>query len=186
MSNLRILRLNNCNPNLTTLSTDKSSFTYKLDPDLVNLGRCLVEVVSGVVTLTSQALSGDANSAINATSVIVPTNVNMVLIGSNIPQVGMDSFTGGDPTILGFAPFNTTTPSAATAGTTGSAVTIPNVVPIIGQNNVFLCDKLPSQIEISKLYWSIAATPILSAANNYTTNALPVEIILKLTFIDME
>ena len=46
MSNLRILNIENTG-NLISESADKSTFTINLPEDLVNMGRCLVEVVSG-------------------------------------------------------------------------------------------------------------------------------------------
>ena len=73
MSNVKILRLNNATDNPKVIQdTDKSGFKYNLDQDLINNGRCLVEVISGWSQITQQTLTG-AN--ITATARIVPNNI---------------------------------------------------------------------------------------------------------------
>ncbi len=177
MSNLRILRLTNTNENVVRLSTDKSSFFYKIPEDLVNMGRCVVEVVSGSVQITRQPV-GQAS-----TSRIVPTNIPVLLVRSNIEQLGTDSYTGGDGNILGTCLLQNTAPSAeTTAGsTTSNAVSFSQSSPL-----TFLCNSLPSEVFVEKLYYTDAVSPVLTAANSYTTNNLPMEVVLKLTFLDME
>jgi len=177
MSNLRILRLTNTNENVVRLSTDKSSFFYKIPEDLVNMGRCVVEVVSGSVQITRQP-TGQAS-----TSRIVPTNIPVLLVRSNIEQLGTDSYTGGDGNILGTCLLQNTAPaSEVLAGsTTQNAVPFSQTSPL-----TFLCNQLPSEVFVEKLYYTDAVAPVLTPANSYTTNNLPMEVVLKLTFLDME
>ena len=100
MSNIKILRLNNCavNPKLI-VNTDKSGFSYIIEPDTVNKGRCLVEVISGWSNITQQTLDG--NGVVDATVRIVPNNISNLVIRSNILQEGEDTLTGGGGLILG-------------------------------------------------------------------------------------
>lgn len=188
MSNLRILRITNTNLNLITETANKSSFTFNVPEDLCNLGRCIVEVTSGWVQVTRQTV--DANGDVDAiVGRIVPANIPLLLVRSNIEQSGNDSFTGGNPNILGTCLLQNTSISSANvfagAGTGTGAVT-KNVAEFTGEPHTFLCDRLPSEVFIEKLYYSDAQPPALIPAVNYTTRTLPMEIVLKLTFIDME
>ena len=82
MSNLRILSIENIG-NLVDESTDKSSFTINIPEDMINLGRCLVELQSGFVQV--QRTTVDASGNIDATiGRIVPSNINALLIRTNI------------------------------------------------------------------------------------------------------
>ena len=190
MSNLRILRLSNVNTNLVTLSDDLSSFTFITPENLVNMGRCIVEVVSGVVQITNE---GETDGTITGINRIVPTSVPMLIVRSNISQAGIDSYSGGEPNILGVCPL--TNPAPAQTGDpdwafTGAASSTSNCVSFASTSHTFLCERLPSQILIEKMYWSNAQYPVLTPANNYGAGAgqkiLPLEIILKLTFLDLE
>ena len=176
MSNLRVLRLTNTNENVVRLSTDKSSFYYKIPEDLVNMGRCVVEVISGSVQITRQTAN------LSSISRIVPANIPVLLIRSNIDQVGTDSYTGGDGNILGTCLLHNTLSTKIPDGfMTTNAASFCQTSP-----HTFLCNQLPSEIFIEKLYYTDVASPVLVPAASYTTNILPVEIVLKLTFIDME
>jgi hypothetical protein len=186
MSNLRILRLTNVG-NQVEESTDKSSFTFKIPEDLINLGRCLVEVESGYVQVTRQTV--DANDDVDAiVGRIVPSNIPLLLIRSNIEQVGVDSFSSANPNIIATCLLQNTSISAANvfagAGTGTGGITL-NVAPITGEKT-FLCNRLPTECLVEKMYLSDAVTPALIPAVNYTTRTLPMEIVLKLTFIDMD
>jgi len=180
MSNVKILRLNNCgtNPNIIQ-DTDNSGFRYTLNPDLINNGRCLVEVISGWSQITQQTLG---NSIITATTRIVPNNIPQLVIRSNILQEGEDTLTGGGGLILGTMSLSNIvyTGNTPISGTTNSG--------FFNQNDSlsFICDKLPSQIHLERLYWSADATPILKPAvlPSQTPALLPFEVVLKLTFID--
>ena len=58
----------------------------------------------------------------------------------------------------------------------------------------FICERLPSQIHLERLYWTDdpstpASIPRLQPANNISVlnpPLIPFEVVLKLTFIDME
>lgn len=187
MSNVKILRLNNCGNNPKVVQdTDKSGFKYYLDQDLINNGRCLVEVISGWSQITQQTLD---NGVINGTTRIVPNNIPQLVIRSNILQEGEDTITGGGGLILGtMSLVNTTASSGSIAGSTTSNSAYFN------QNDSlsFICEKLPSQIHLERLYWSDdpstpTSIPALVPANNISLLApplIPFEVVLKLTFID--
>lgn len=191
MSNVKILRLNNCANNSRVIQdTDKSGFKYLLDQDLINNGRCLIEVISGWSQITQQTLS--EGGAINATSRIVPNNIPQLVIRSNILQEGEDTITGGGGLILGTMCLTTTT--AASGTITGSTST--NSVNFNQNDSLsFICERLPSQIHLERLYWSqdpatAAHIPVLLPADNIDTDGvnhlIPFEVVLKITFIDME
>lgn len=183
MSNIRILRLTNMNPDVVRLSTDKSSFYYKVPEDLVNMGRCVVEVLSGTVQITYDGVGGGTEpKGVTEGFRIVPANVPTLLIRSNITQEGTDSYTNGSGNILGSCVL-TNRYNATVRSTTAAA--LAQTSPL-----TFLCPQLPSEVFVEKLYYTqadsaaTAHTPALTAANKYDTNVLPMEIVLKLTFID--
>ena len=99
MSNLKILRLNNTasNPKLS-LVDNNSGFKFVLDESLRNMGRCVVEVISGWSQITKQTLNG---GNVNATDRILPNNIPQLVIRSNLAQEGEDTTTGGSGMILG-------------------------------------------------------------------------------------
>jgi hypothetical protein len=161
MSNLKILRLNSLDSQTVSLSTDKSSFTFNLDQDLINMGRCLVEVIGGVVQITAD---DDKNSK------VVDADIAIIVLRSNIQQEGISTETGGSGTILGqFTEVENKT-SASLAQTS----------PL-----TFICNQLPSQILLERMNYTAADPSVLEAANTYTTRPLLFSVDLKLTFIDM-
>lgn len=174
MSNLKILRLNNTasNPKLS-LTNNNSGFKYILDPALVNMGRCIVEVISGWSQITKQTLAG---GNVNATDRILPNNIPQLCIRSNIQQEGEDTLTGGDGLILGTMSLVNTNGTQSESSNSG----------FFNQNDSlkFLCNKLPSQIEIERLYYN--DNNLLVNADNLAGNELvPMEVVLQLTFLDM-
>ena len=188
MSNVKILRLNNCSGNPKVIQdTDRSGFTYTVNQDLVNQGRCLVEVISGWSNITSQTLS---EGNIDATLRIVPNNIPNLIIRSNILQEGEDTITGGGGLILGtICLVNTTghTPSSSEVGSTTTNCGSINQTESLS----FICEKLPSQIHLERLYYSYTSgvndIPQLLPANNISLLSppiIPFEVVLKLTFID--
>ncbi len=187
MSNVKILRLNNCGISRITQDGDKSGFKYLLDQDLINNGRCLVEVISGWSQITQQTLTG-AN--ISATTRIVPNNIPQLVIRSNILQEGEDTITGAGGLILGTMCL---TNLDAVSGT-NSALSTNSASFNQNDSLSFICERLPSQIHLQRLYWTDnpadpTSIPVLQQANNISIlNAplIPFEVVLKLTFIDME
>ena len=183
MSNIKILRLNNCavNPKLI-VNTDKSGFSYIIEPDTVNKGRCLVEVISGWSNITQQTLDG--NGDITGTALrIVPKNISSLVIRSNILQEGEDTLTGGGGLILGTMNLQNTFPNTTT---TTNCASLNQT-----QSLSFICEKLPSQLVLERLYWSNetgADIPSLQNANNIGVNPpplIPFEVVLRLTFLEM-
>ena len=178
MSNLKILRLNNIgsNPKLT-LTNNNSGFKYVIDESLRNMGRCVVEVISGWSQITKQTLN---NGVVNATDRILPNNIPQLVIKSNIAQEGDDTLTGGSGMILGTMSLtNTNNHNGGGSETTNSGV--------LNQTSslTFLCNELPSQIHIERLYYN--DNNVLVNADNLAGNELvPCEVVLGLNFIDMK
>jgi len=174
MSNLKVLRLNNTanNPKLS-LVDNNSGFKYIVEPGLRNMGRCLVTVVSGWSQITRQTLNA---GAVNATDRIVPNNIPQLVIRSNIAQEGEDSMTGGSGTILG---------TMSLVNTNGTQSETSNSAAFNQTDSLtFLCNELPSQIHIERLYYD--DNNILVPADNLAGNQLvPCEVCLSLNFIDM-
>ena len=160
MSNLKILRLNSLDSQTVNLSTDKSSFTFNVEQNLINMGRCLVEVLSGVVQITAD---DDKNSK------VVDADIAVIVLRSNISQEGISSETGGNGTILGQVVEVENKTSASLAQT----------APLS-----FICNQLPSQILLERMNYTAANPSVLEPANTYTTRPLLFSIDLKLTFID--
>ncbi len=187
MSNLRILSVENIG-NLVSESSDKSSFTINIPEDLINLGRCLVELQSGFVQV--QRTTVDASGNIDATiGRIVPSNINALLIRTNIEQVGYSSYTGGYNNIIGTCLLEGTVSSTASQLNHGNERQyigrVANDIAPIQKHGVFLTERLPSQLKCEKLYYTDSVNPELVPAANYTTQTLPMQMILKLTFLDM-
>jgi hypothetical protein len=174
MSNLKVLRLNNTanNPKLS-LVDNNSGFKYIVEPSLRNMGRCLVTVISGWSQITRQTLNG---GNVNATDRIVPNNIPQLVLRSNIAQEGEDSLTGGSGTILG---------TMSLVNTNGTQSESTNSAAFNQTDSLtFLCNELPSQIHIERLYYD--ANNILVPATNLNGNELiPCEVCLSLNFIDM-
>ena len=174
MSNLKVLRLNNTanNPKIS-LVDNNSGFKYIIEPSLRNYGRCLVTVVSGWSQITRQTLNG---GNVNATDRIVPNNIPQLVVRSNISQEGEDSLTGGSGTILG---------TMSLVNTNGTQSESTNSAAFNQTDSLtFLCNELPSQIHIERLYYD--DNNILVPADNLAGNQLvPCEVCLSLNFIDM-
>ena len=174
MSNLKILRLNNTasNPKLS-LTDNNSGFKYVIDESLRNNGRCVIEVISGWSQITKQTLAG---GNVNATDRIVPNNIPQLVIRSNIAQEGDDSLTGGSGAILGTISLVNTNGTQSESTNSGSINQTSNLT--------FLCNELPSQIHIERLYYD--DNNVLVNATNLAGNELiPCEVVLGLNFIDM-
>ena len=174
MSNLKILRLNNTasNPKLS-LTDNNSGFKYVIDESLRNNGRCVIEVISGWSQITKQTLAG---GNVNATDRIVPNNIPQLVIRSNIAQEGDDSLTGGSGAILGTISLINTNGTQSESTNSGSINQTSNLT--------FLCNELPSQIHIERLYYN--DNNVLVNADNLAGNELiPCEVVLGLNFIDM-
>ena len=172
MSNLKILRLNNTgsNPKLS-LVDNNSGFKYVVDEALRNMGRCVVEVVSAYSQITKQTLAG---GNVNATDRILPNNIPQLVIRSNISQEGEDTLTGGSGMILGTCSLINTNGTQSESTNSGFFNQTSSLT--------FLCNELPSQIHIERLYYD--DNNILVNATN-TGALVPCEVVLSLNFIDM-
>lgn len=175
MSNLKILRLNNTasNPKLS-LVDNNSGFKYVVDEALRNMGRCVIEVISGWSQITKQTLAG---GNVNATDRILPNNIPQLVIRSNIAQEGDDTLTGGSGMILGTISLVNTNGTQSESTNSGSINQTSNLT--------FVCNQLPSQIHIERLYYN--DNNVLVNADNLAGNELvPCEVVLGLNFIDMK
>ena len=175
MSNLKILRLNNTgsNPKLS-LVDNNSGFKYVVDEALRNMGRCVIEVISGWSQITKQTLAG---GNVNATDRILPNNIPQLVIRSNIAQEGDDTLTGGSGMILGTISLVNTNGTQSESTNSGSINQTSNLT--------FVCNQLPSQIHIERLYYN--DNNVLANADNIAGNELvPCEVVLGLNFIDMK
>ena len=160
MSHIRLLKLNSLDSSTVSLSTDKSSFTFNLDNDLRNKGRCLCEVLSSVIQITAD---DDKNSK------VVDADIAIIVLRSNIQQQGISTETGGSGTILAqFTEVENKT-SASCAQTSPLS---------------FICNQLPSQIKIERMNYTAANPSVLEASNTYTTSPFLFSVDLKLTFLD--
>ena len=188
MSNIKILRLNNCSANPKIIQDlDRSGFKYILDQDLINNGRCLIEVISGWSNITHQSI--DAGGDVDSTARIIPNNIPNLIIRSNILIEGEDCITGGGGLILGTMCLTTTTTASGTI--TGSTSTNCGSFNQ-NQSLSFICEKLPSQIHIERLYLThttgVNDIPAFLPAINISLLAppiVPMEVVLRLTFLDM-
>ena len=164
------------NPKLS-LVDNNSGFKYVVDEALRNMGRCVVEVISGYSQITKQTLN---NGVVNATDRILPNNIPQLVIRSNIAQEGDDTLTGGSGMILGtISLVNTNNHNGGGSETTNSGFFNQN------GNLTFVCNQLPSQIHIERLYYN--DNNVLVNADNLAGNELvPCEVVLGLNFIDMK
>ena len=189
MSNIKILRLNNCgNNSRISQDADKSGFKYLLSQDLINNGRCMVEVVSGWSQITLQTLN--AQGDVQSTERIIPNNIPQLVIRSNIIQEGEDTLTGGAGQILGTMSLENTKHLPDASNFTSNSAAFNQTEAL-----TFITEQLPSQIHLQRLYWTndtndFTTIPTLAPANNIIDNPdyalLPFEVVLKLTFLDMQ
>ena len=162
-----VLRLSNTtngqdtgNP-LLIVAADNNEWTIQIPSRIVNKGKCFVKVISGNMTTED-----------NGTSKIVSATATTVYWRSNISYLGFDiEDRGSGNAILGSAKLHDGNDSVAT---------IDSV-----ESRTFTCPRLPERISIKKFYAEAGATAEngkLKPANLYTTQILPAEIVLQITF----
>jgi hypothetical protein len=168
-SDVYVLRLANFsngddpnNPSLT-LDADKNEYTIKIPERIAAKGKCFIKVISGFMGLSFKA-DGEER--------IVPDDTRAVFWSSNIPYLGFDIENRGSN--------NAILASAAVPLNTEKIVTINSV-----ESRTFTCPSLPQQVSIKKFFISnneAATSGQLKPANLYTTDLVPAEIVLEITF----
>ena len=142
-----------------TLNTDKSAVSIRLPAHLRNKGKCNVKVIEISVSLRN----GNGSR-------VVANHTHIVAIRSNIKQLGHSNENNGFNQILGsgIIPDNNT-----------------NAVQLDSSEALeFTCPQLPDVIELERVCYDPANNFNLIPANNYTTNPVPFQVVLQLTFDD--
>tara|TARA_R110002050_G_scaffold114888_1_gene230799 strand:- start:232 stop:735 length:504 start_codon:yes stop_codon:yes gene_type:complete len=139
------------------LNADKSAVSIRLPAHLRNKGKCNVKVISIHIALQNAAAAR-----------VVANGVNLICIRSNIRSLGHSNENNGYSNILGEAiiPADTTR--------------VVSIDPT--QALTFTCPSLPDVIELERMCYSHQGSFNLIAANNYTTNPVPFQVVLEIVF----
>ncbi len=139
------------------LNTNNDKVSIRIPAHLRNKGRCMVKVISIHIALQN----GTANR-------VVANGTNIIAIRSNIAQLGHSNETNTFNQILGSAiiPLDTT---RAVAVDTSDALN-------------FTCPSLPDVIELERVCYDPANKFNLIAADNYTTDVVPLQVTLQISF----
>ena len=154
-----ILRLTNTviGNESTTLNANKDKVSIRLPNHLRSKGKCSVKVISIHIALQ------------NATSNrVVANGVNIIAIRSNILQLGHSNENNASNTILGSAIIPADTTRAVSVDTSDALN--------------FTCGSLPDVIELERMCYDHANNFNLIAANNYTTDVVPFQVTLQITY----
>jgi len=158
-----IIRITNTSlaTNLITLNTNKNLAQFEVPNWLRSKGKCNIQVVSSSIALR------------NATGTRVLTGgANLIVMRSNIAMLGFNTETAGLPNILGTAivPLDTT-----------RVVSLDSVSAM-----EFTCTQLPPVIEIERMTYKKTTPFDLIAADNNSTDVVPFQITLQLSFYEDE
>jgi len=158
-----IIRITNTSlaNNAVTLNTAKNLASVEVPNWLRSKGKCNIQVVS-----SSIALSNAAGTRVLA------NGENIIAIRTNIPMLGYNSETLGKPNIIG---------SAIVPADTTRVVALDSVSAM-----EFTCTDLPPTIEIERMTYSATSPFDLIAADNYTTDVVPFQVTLQLSFYEDE
>jgi len=139
------------------LNADKNAVSIRLPAHLRNKGKCNIKVISIHIALQNAAAAR-----------VVANGVNLICIRSNIRSLGHSNENNGFNNILGEAiiPADTT-----------------RVVSIDATEAMeFTCPSLPDVIVLERMCYNHAGSFNLIAANNYTTNPVPFQVVLEIVF----
>ncbi len=139
------------------LNTDKSAVSIRLPAHLRNKGKCNVKVISIHIALQNAAAAR-----------VVANGVNLICIRSNIRSLGHSNENNGFNNILG---------EGIIAYDHTRAVSIDPTEAM-----EFTCPSLPDVIVLERMCYDHQGSFNLIAANNYTTNPVPFQIVLEITF----
>jgi len=154
-----ILRLTNSTigNQAATLNNNNDKVSIRIPNHLRSKGKCMIKVISIHIALQ------------NGTGTrVVANGTNIIAIRSNILQLGHSNENNGSNQILGSAiiPLDTT---RAVSVDTSDALN-------------FTCGGLPDIIELERMCYDPSNKFNLIAADNYTTDIVPLQITLQITF----
>ena len=154
-----ILRLTNSTigNQAATLNNNNDKVSIRIPNHLRSKGKCMIKVISIHIALQ------------NGTGTrVVANGTNIIAIRSNILQLGHSNENNGSNQILGSAiiPLDTT---RAVSVDTSDALN-------------FTCGGLPDIIELERMCYDPSNKFNLIAADNFTTDVVPVQVTLQITF----
>jgi hypothetical protein len=154
-----VLRLSNSTigNEAVELNSDKNACFIRIPADLRNKGKCTISVVE----ITMSLRNGTGNR-------VIANGTHIVCIRSNIPQLGYGNEQTSQNQILGsgIVPDNNT-----------------NAVQLDSSSSLtFTCGKLPDVIELERMCYDPSNNHNLIAANNFTTDLVPFQVVLQITF----
>ena len=158
-----IIRITNTTlaTDVITLNTAKNLAKFEVPNWLRSKGKCNIQVVSSSIAL--QNGSGAR---------ILANGENIVVMRSNISMLGYNTETNGLPNVLG---------TAIVPADTTRVVSLDSVAAM-----EFTCTQLPPVIEVERMTYKSTTPFALQAADNYTTNVVPFQITLQLSFYEDE
>jgi hypothetical protein len=139
------------------LNSDKSACFIRIPADLRNKGKCTISVVE----ITMSLRNGTGNR-------VIANGTHIVCIRSNIPQLGYGNEQTSQNQILG---------SGIVQDNNTNAVQLDS-----SSSLTFTCGKLPDVIELERMCYDPANNHNLIAANNFTTDVVPFQVVLQITF----
>jgi len=141
------------------LSADKDKATIRIPGWLQDKGKCNVRVMDMNVALRN----GTGNR-------VVANGTHIVAIRADFPMLGWGNEQNGPPVILG-------------SGTVLDNNT--NAVKLDAASAMeFTCVRLPSQVTLERMCYDPANNHNLIAANAFTTDAVPFQVDLELSFFE--
>tara|TARA_Y100000004_G_C8881334_1_gene397743 strand:- start:478 stop:978 length:501 start_codon:yes stop_codon:yes gene_type:complete len=158
-----IIRITNTTlaSNVITLNTAKNVAKFEVPNWLRSKGKCNIQVVSSSIAL--QNGSGTR---------ILANGENLIVMRSNISMLGYNTETNGLPNVLG---------TAIVPADTTRVVALDSVAAM-----EFTCTQLPPVIEVERMTYKSTTPFSLQAADNYTTDVVPFQITLQLSFYEDE
>jgi hypothetical protein len=158
-----IIRITNTTlaSNVITLNSAKNLAFFEVPNWLRSKGKCNIQVVSSSIALQ------------NATGTrVIESGENLIVMRTNIPMLGFNTETSGLPNILG---------TAIVPADTTRVVALDSVAAM-----EFTCTQLPPTIEVERMTYSKTTPFALVAADNNSTNVVPFQITLQLSFYEDE
>ncbi len=147
--------------NIITLNTNKNLAEFEVPNWLRSKGKCNIQVVSSSIAIQ------------NATGTrVIESGENLIVMRTNIPMLGFNTETSGLPNVLG---------TAIVPADTTRVVALDSVSAM-----EFTCTQLPPVIEIERMTYKKTTPFNLVAADNNTTNVVPFQITLQLSFYEDE
>lgn len=154
-----ILRLTNTviGNEAVQLNSDKSACFIRIPAHLRNKGKCTISVIEVTISLRN----GSGNR-------VVGNGTHIICLRSNIPQLGYCNEQTSQNQILG---------SGIIVDNNANAVQLDSTSSL-----TFTCPKLPDVIELERMCYDPSNNHNLIAANNYTTDTVPFQVVLQIEF----